>query len=58
MRSSKRRQTRKPRITNHESRFTPLRIEPRLKRIMAQEYPRFSEAEYARRHNKLAVLME
>ena len=58
MRSSKRRQISKPGITNHESRLTPLRLESRLKRVMAQEYPRFSEAEYAHRHSKLAVLME
>jgi len=35
-----------------------LEIEPRLKAIMAQEYPRFSDAEYARRHNLLAGVME
>ena len=28
----------------------PLELEPRLAAIMAQEYPRFSDAEYARRH--------
>ncbi len=45
-------------FTIHHSPFTPLRLEPRLKAIMAQEYPRFSNAEYAQRHKKLAALME
>lgn len=45
-------------FTIHHSPFTPLRLEPRLKAIMAQEYPRFSNAEYSRRHAKLAALME
>ena len=34
-----------------------LNIEPRLAAIMAQEYPRFSDAEYARRHAALAHVM-
>ncbi len=46
------------RITNHESRITPLKIAPRLRAIMQQEYPRFSDAEYARRHKALAAVME
>jgi Xaa-Pro aminopeptidase len=46
------------RITNHESRITPLKIAPRLRAIMRQEYPRFSDAEYARRHKALAAVME
>ena len=33
-------------------------IEPRLKAVMEQEYPRFSDAEYARRHQQLAAVME
>lgn len=33
-------------------------IEPRLKAVMEQEYPRFSDAEYARRHRQLAAVME
>ena len=33
-------------------------IEPRLAAIMEQEYPRFSDAEYARRHQQLAAIME
>jgi Xaa-Pro dipeptidase len=37
---------------------TPLTLEPRLAAIMAQEYPRFSDAEYARRHQLLAAVME
>ncbi len=52
------RKARQGRITNHDPRITPLKLEPRLRRIMAQEYPRFSDAEYARRHKKLAALME
>ena len=36
----------------------PLGIEPRLAAIMAQEYPRFSDAEYARRHEQLGDVME
>jgi Xaa-Pro aminopeptidase len=35
-----------------------MRLEPRLKRILAQEYPRFSDAEYARRHKALGAVME
>lgn len=35
-----------------------LKLEPRLKAIMEQEYPRFSDAEYARRHQLLAGVME
>jgi Xaa-Pro aminopeptidase len=34
-----------------------LRLEPRLRDIVAQEYPRFSEAEYRRRHDALAEVM-
>ena len=33
------------------------RLEPRLRDIVAQEYPRFSDAEYARRHAALAEAM-
>ena len=36
----------------------PLNLEPRLKAIMEQEYSRFSDAEYARRHQQLAGVME
>ncbi len=35
-----------------------LKLDPRLTAIMEQEYPRFSEAEYARRHKLLAGVME
>ena len=35
-----------------------LKLAPRLKAIMAQEYPRFSDAEYARRHQALGAVME
>ena len=35
----------------------PLKLAPRLKAIMQQEYPRFSDAEYARRHKALAAAM-
>ncbi len=36
----------------------PLQLEPRLQAILAQEYPRFSDAEYARRHAALAAAMD
>ena len=35
-----------------------LKLEPRLAAIMQQEYPRFSDAEYARRHEALSGVME
>jgi len=35
-----------------------LNLEPRLAAIMAQEYPRFSDAEYARRHKLLDGVMQ
>ena len=35
-----------------------IELEPRLQAIVAQEYPRFSDAEFARRHRALARLME
>lgn len=35
-----------------------LKLEPRLEAIVEQEYPRFSDAEYARRHERLAGVME
>lgn len=35
-----------------------LDLEPRLKAVMAQEYPRFSDAEYARRQQRLAEVMQ
>lgn len=35
----------------------PFNLEPRLQAIMAQEYPRFSDAEYVRRHRVLADAM-
>src|SRR2546427_11223820 len=34
-----------------------LRLEPRLRAIVEQEYPRFSDEEYARRHRALAAVM-
>ncbi len=34
-----------------------LKLEPRLRAIMEQEYPRFSGAEYARRHRALGEVM-
>src|SRR5262249_20615356 len=34
-----------------------LRLDPRLKAILNQEYPRFSRAEYERRHRSLAAVM-
>lgn len=36
----------------------PLNIEPRLQSILQQEYPRFSDAEYTRRHAALAAVMD
>ena len=36
----------------------PLALAPRLLAIMEQEYTRFSDAEYARRHQLLARVME
>jgi Xaa-Pro aminopeptidase len=35
-----------------------LKLEPRLIAIMQQEYPRFSDAEYARRHKLLDAVMQ
>ena len=46
------------RVTSHQSRVTPLKIAPRLRAVMEQEYPRFSEKEYARRHKALGAVME
>ncbi|MDH5535758.1 MAG: M24 family metallopeptidase [Betaproteobacteria bacterium] len=37
---------------------TALNLEPRLKAILEQEYPRFSDAEYARRHKLLGEVMQ
>jgi Xaa-Pro aminopeptidase len=36
----------------------PLKLDARLLSIMEMEYPRFSDAEYARRHRALAAVME
>jgi len=60
MNADKRRSTTRKRgaVTHHSSLVTPLRLEPRLKAIMAQEYPRFSNAEYSRRHANLGALMQ
>src|SRR5439155_13485195 len=38
--------------------LTMLELPERLRAIVAQEYPRFSDAEYARRHRALAAVME
>jgi Xaa-Pro aminopeptidase len=35
-----------------------LDLEPRLREIVVQEYPRFSDTEYARRHRALQAVME
>ncbi len=43
-------------MTNIET-DNPLNLEPRLQAIMRQQYPRFSDAEYARRHQALAEAM-
>jgi Xaa-Pro dipeptidase len=45
-------------VVGDDSRITPLKLEPKLKRIMAQEYPRFSDAEYARRQRALGAVMD
>lgn len=42
-------------MTTHDN---PLQLEPRLQAILDQEYPRFSDAEYAKRHQLLAGVME
>lgn len=42
-------------MTTHDN---PLQLEPRLQAILEQEYPRFSDAEYARRHKLLGEVME
>ncbi len=42
----------------NEKTEAPLQLEPRLKAILAQEYPRFSDAEYARRHKLLGEVMQ
>jgi Xaa-Pro aminopeptidase len=44
--------------TSHGPRLAPLKLAPRLRAIVEQEYPRFSRAEYARRHKALAAVME
>ena len=38
--------------------MNPLNLEPRLQAILAQEYPRFSDAEYARRQAALGAAMQ
>jgi len=43
-------------VSAHSS--NTLDLEPRLKAIMKMEYPRFSDAEYARRHKLLDGVME
>ena len=35
-----------------------MQLDQRLRAIVEQEYPRFSEAEYARRHDALSALMQ
>ena len=45
-------------VTGHSPAATPLKLEPRLKRILEQEYPRFSRAEYERRQKALGAVME
>jgi Xaa-Pro dipeptidase len=35
-----------------------IRLEPRLRAILEQEYPRFSDTEYARRHRALSQVMQ
>lgn len=45
-------------VTGHGSPVTPLNLEPRLQAILEEEYPRFSEVEYARRRRLLGAVME
>ena len=42
----------------HPSPAVSLKLEPRLRAILNQEYPRFSRAEYERRHRALGAVME
>ena len=44
-------------LLNSDSRVAALAVEPRLQAILEQEYPRFSDAEYARRRQRLAEVM-
>ncbi len=37
--------------------INPLQLEPRLQSILQQQYPRFSDIEYARRYQALAAAM-
>lgn len=59
MNADKRRSGRKKKklAASHQPPATLLKLQPRLKAIMAQEYPRFSDKEYARRHKALEALM-
>ena len=45
-------------MTHADGEPNDLNLAPRLQAIMAQEYPRFSDAEYARRHERLAAVMQ
>ncbi|MBI3054362.1 MAG: aminopeptidase P family protein [Betaproteobacteria bacterium] len=45
-------------MTEFTQSASPVQLAPRLAAIMEQEYPRFSDAEYARRHQQLAAVME
>jgi len=45
-------------VTGHRSPVTQLRLPPRLRAITEREYPRFSRAEYERRHKALGQVME
>jgi len=56
--SQKRRGAKNLTVSRQPSVVTPLKLAPRLAAIMRQEYPRFSDAEYARRHRALGALME
>ncbi|HZM43663.1 MAG TPA: M24 family metallopeptidase [Burkholderiales bacterium] len=51
-------QARGPSSAPRRAPLTPLKLEPRLRAIVQQEYPRFSRAEYERRHKALAQIME
>ncbi|MBI3916230.1 MAG: aminopeptidase P family protein, partial [Betaproteobacteria bacterium] len=44
-------------MNEQRSPVTPLALDPRLNAIMEQKYPRFSDAEYARRRERIAEVM-
>jgi len=55
--SNKRKANRAP-VADHRPAIAPLKVEPRLRAILRQEYPCFSDTEYTRRHKLLAAAMQ